>query len=142
MDAIEFLTKEHQKFKKHLSSIDDKSHKFETKLKMFDELGKDLIRHENMEHRVWYPHLKDDQRLDEKIRHLLKEEQHAEKAIKQLKSIKNQSEWEKKFSQFRSDVEHHAKEEENKLFIAVEKILNKSELEKIGEEMFKYKQTH
>ena len=142
MNAIDFLMKEHEKVRKILSDIENNSHHYETKRKMFDELGIDLIRHEEMEHKVWYPHFKNDTHLSNEVRHLLKEENYAKKAIKQLSELKTQSLWEEKFIKFKKDVEHHAQEEEQQLFPEVEKLLDTEELEKIGIEMHHFKQNY
>uniref|UniRef100_UPI0003698E9B hemerythrin domain-containing protein n=1 Tax=Legionella tunisiensis TaxID=1034944 RepID=UPI0003698E9B len=82
----------------------------------FENLCHDLIRHEAMEHKVWYPCLKDNEKLDSTVKHLLTEEKSAEEAIKEFDDIKTQQEWEKKFARFKNNVIRHAEEEENKLF--------------------------
>lgn len=116
MNAIDFLIKEHNKVRKLLTDISDKSHHYETKRTMFESLGNDLIRHETMEHKVWYPHFKNDRRLNEEVRHLVKEENFAEQEIKKLSKITTESAWNERFTQLKKDIEHHAKEEENQLF--------------------------
>ena len=139
MNAIIFLTKEHNKVRRTLADIIKKSHRYTTKKKMFSALCKDLITHENMEQKIWYPHFKKNKKLKNEVKHLLSEEKHAEKSIKKLKSIKTQEEWEEKFSKFKKSVEQHAYEEEHDLFPNVKRILDKSELEDIGKEMRKFK---
>ena len=139
MNAIDFLIKEHRQVKQTLADISDKSHREDTKKKMFDSLCHDLIRHETMEHQVWYPHFKNDKRLNETVRHLLSEEKSAEKAIKQFEKVETQKEWEEKFSKFKQAVEHHAHEEEHKLFPEVKKLLSEAQLEKIGKAMHEFK---
>ncbi len=142
MNAIDFLLKEHEHVRKVLSQIDEQSHHPETKRKMFKSLCQDLIRHETMEHKVWYPHFKNDTRLNETVKHLLVEEKVAEKILKQFDSIKSEEEWESKFSKLKRDVEHHANEEEQDLFPEVKKLLSDDELEKIGLDMYHFKQEY
>lgn len=139
MNAIDFLIKDHNKVRAMLSEISDNSHRYETKRKMFEALSEDLIRHETMEHKTWYPHFKNDIRLREEVKHLLKEENNAEKAIKQFEGITNQQAWEEKFIKFRKDVEHHAQEEEHELFPEVKKLLDNIELTMIGKKMQEFK---
>lgn len=142
MNAIDFLIKEHEHVRKTLSEIDDSSHRTDTKRKMFQSLCTDLIRHETMEHKVWYPHFKNDTRLNATVKHLLSEEKTAEKILKQFDDIKADEEWEEKFIKLKRDVEHHATEEEQKLFPEVKKLLNKDDLEKIGIEMYHFKMNY
>jgi hypothetical protein len=137
MNAILFLINEHEKVKHILADICDKSHKEETKLKIFHELAHHLIRHETMEQKIWYPHFKD--KLEDTVKHLISEEKSAAQAIIELEKIKNQNMWDEKFLKFKNDVEHHASEEEHKLFPNVKKILTEEELEKIGKEMYEFK---
>ena len=142
MDAISFLTKEHDKVRKTLRDISDESHRYETKKELFDSLCHDLIRHENMEHKIWYPHFKNSEKLEHTVKHLLKEEKSAEKAIKTFDNIATEKEWENKFAKFKKDVENHASEEEEKLFPNVAKILDKAELEEIGKKMLEFKREY
>ncbi len=142
MDAIKFLTKEHNKVKQKFKEIIDSKHSYETKRKMFVDLAENLLRHETMEHKVWYPHFKNDPRLDDTVKHLLKEEDHAEKAIKRLSEIDNEDSWQANFLQLKKEVEHHAAEEENKLFPQVEKLLSPSELQEIGKQMYDFKKQY
>src|SRR5437899_742586 len=88
MDAIKFLLKEHNKIRKTFTKIKKKSREV-TQKKIFDLLCKDLVRHEKMEQKIWYPYLKKHTHLKNKIKHLLKEEKTAAKAIKEFKKIKN-----------------------------------------------------
>lgn len=139
MNAITFLLREHDKVRRMLANINNKSRRYTTKRTMFHTLCQDLVRHETMEQKIWYPRLKKDKGLAEIIKHLLVEEKDAAKTIKKFKSIKTQEKWEEKFSEFKKDVEHHAAEEEKKLFPKVKKFLNEMELEKIGKEMRAFK---
>lgn len=142
MNAIDFLIKEHERVRTALADINNQSHHYETKKHLFNSLCNDLIRHETMEHQVWYPTFKNDSRLTDTVKHLLTEEKSAEKTIKQFDNIATQEAWEAKFIKFKKDVEHHASEEEKDLFPQVKKILSAEELEKIGKKMFEFKQNY
>ena len=142
MNAIDFLIKEHNKVRQVLADISDGSHRDTTKRKLFESLSHDLIRHETMEETVWYPRFKNDEKLDVRVKHLISEEKIAEKAIKKFDNIKTQQEWEKMFVKFKRDVEHHADEEEKKLFPNVRKILDENKLEEIGKQMREFKEKY
>ncbi|MBA2655703.1 MAG: hemerythrin domain-containing protein [Tatlockia sp.] len=142
MNAIEVLINEHDKVRATLQKISDSSQPFEKQKQMFENLSSEIIRHEQMEHTVWYPHFKNDKRLNETVHHLLIEENHAEKAIKKLSELNSPSTWDEHFEKFKTDVEHHAKEEEKELFPEVKKILSQEQLEKIGIEMNEFKKQY
>lgn len=139
MNAITFLIKEHDKVRRGLKEIGNKSHRYTTKKSLLNALCRDLLIHEDMEHKVWYPHFKNNKKLKAEVKHLLSEEKGAENAIKKLKAIKSEEEWEEKFYKFKKDVEHHAHEEEHKLFPNVEEMLDEDQLELIGKDMRKFK---
>jgi hypothetical protein len=140
MNAIEFLIKEHNQVRAMFADISDDNHKYETQRKRFDILSEELLRHENMEHSVWYPHFKN--KISPEVEHLLKEEAYAEKAIKYLQTLKSETAWKEHFLKLKSDVEHHATEEETLLFPEVEKLLSEQKLEEIGLQMYHYKKEH
>ncbi|PJD91316.1 MAG: hemerythrin [Legionella sp.] len=138
MNAIDFLIKEHNKVRSMFADINDDSHRFETQKKMFSLLADELIRHETIEHLVWYPHFKEN--LPDTVKHLLTEEKHAEKAIKKLETLKTEPTWKEHFIKLKNAVEHHAQEEEKKLFPEVKKLLSEKELNDIGLKMYEFKQ--
>lgn len=140
MNAIDFLISEHEQLRQTLMHISKDSIHEETKQKLFDSFCQALIRHEAMEHQVWYPYFQN--QLSNTVKHLLTEERHAERAIRQFDNLKTRQAWEKQFSKFRQEVEQHAKDEEKRLFPEVEKILSESDLEKIGVELYQYKKDH
>ncbi|HEV2614559.1 MAG TPA: hemerythrin domain-containing protein [Gammaproteobacteria bacterium] len=139
MNAIKFLLKEHDHVRRAFADISDASHRPQTKLKLFVSLCQELLVHEKMEQTVWYPRFNNEDKLKTIVQHLLSEEQSAEEAIKEFRKIISHDQWEEKFKRLRMDVEHHASEEENKLFPKVTSILDEEELEEIGEKMIKFK---
>ena len=142
MNAISFILKEHHKIRKSFAEIGKKSHRYTTKKAMFNALSRYLLRHETMEQTVWYPNFKNSKKIKNEVKHLLSEENHAEKVIKKLKTIKDEIEWEKSFTKFKKAVEQHAQEEEKKLFPNVRDILDKTELEQIGKKMWAFKRKY
>jgi iron-sulfur cluster repair protein YtfE (RIC family) len=142
MNAIDFLIKEHNQVRETLTQISNISSATKTREKLFHSLCTNLIRHEAMEHAIWYPCFRNNSQLNSAVRHLLSEEKHAERAIEHLKSIEQSQEWEKKFSQLKAEVEKHAQEEEQLFFPEARKLLSQDELEQIGLDMLHFKQDY
>ncbi len=138
MDAISFLIKEHNKVRRKLAVLNKESQLNATKKIRFISLCHDLILHETMEQKIWYPYFRNDKKLKKEVKHLLSEENHAAMAIKKFKSFKTKAQWDLHFAKLKKAVLLHAKEEEKKLFPNVKMILDKSELNAIGIEMHRY----
>lgn len=138
MDAILYLREEHSKFRKNLAEISKSKDPVKRKTK-FNAFCKDLLRHEIMEQKVWYPALRKNADLRETIQHLVSEEKAASQAMKKFKKVRFEFMWKLRFYKFKRDVDHHAKEEEQGLFPKVRKVLNKTELNALGTKMRKFK---
>lgn len=137
MDAIHFLKNEHKKVRLKFKVIAKKTRPYETRRKMFDKLCRELVIHETMEHKTWYPYFKKE--LKNVVKPLLNEEKSAAKAIKELKKLKTQEKWENKFVKFKKAVEKHAGQEEKKLFPKVKKLLDPASLKIIEKKMRAFK---
>lgn len=146
MNAIDFLVQEHNKVRTLFKDLNDPKHRAETQKKLFLIIADELTRHEAMEQTIWYPQLKGHKKWQEHIKHLKTEEHSAKKFMDKLKKISDAEDWQAGIKQLQEDVEHHAREEEEKLFPNVRKIVEEETLQRIGKEMkrFKedYKRTH
>lgn len=139
MNAIEFLTSEHNKVRKLISDISEPSHREKTKKSLFDVICHELLRHELMEQKIWYPKLAPYKDLTDTVQHLLSEEKKAEALMKEIKKIQALEEWEEKVEEFIHQVKHHANEEEKKLFPSVRNEVPSDLLIKIAKEMKEFK---
>jgi hemerythrin superfamily protein len=142
MNAIDFLIKEHNKVRSLFEDLNDPSHREETQKKIFLTIRDELLRHEEMEQKVWYPNLKAHKKWQEKIKHLKSEEHSAKKFIEKLKTNLNSDNWQQDVSHLQEEVEHHANEEETKLFPLVRETLDEEELQHLGEEMKEFKENY
>lgn len=138
MNAIDFLKKEHNRFRKMLRVISNTSDE-KSKVRKFNTLSTELIKHETMEQKAWYPTLKKQPDLRKIIKHLVAEEKSAGKAIKKFKKTEIGLIWKLKYYKLKYDIEHHAQEEEKELFPKVRKLFNKTELNELGKKMRKFK---
>jgi hypothetical protein len=137
MNAIDFLIKEHNRIQNLFIDIANESQRFEIQLMHFELLAQDLIRHEHMEHTLWYPHFKNI--LPDIVNSLIKEENKAEYEIKKMNELKTEATWLCHFTKFKKDVDRHLKKEQEKLFPEASRILSEAQLLEIGAEMVVYK---
>lgn len=138
MDAIELILNQHARIRKFLSQL-TKAKASHSLKKTFENLSAFLISHETMEQKVWYPFLKKNTKLTSTITHLINEEKTAAKAIAKIKKIKSVETFEEKIMELKSAVAHHAKEEETKLLPKAKKLIEETELKKIGKKMSEFK---
>ena len=138
MDAISYLRGEHAKFRKQLTAI-SKIKDEKIKRNKFAAFCQDLLRHEKVEEKIFYPVLRKDPEIRDLIKHLVAEEKSAAKAMAKIKKTTINLLWRLRFAKFKHDVDHHAKEEEQELFPKVRKFLNKTELNQLGTKMRKFK---
>lgn len=140
MNAISYLKSEHDRFRRTLTAI-SKAASIKTKKLKFDAFTQELIRHETMEQRVWYPFLQKNRELKKIIAHLVSEEKSTALAIKKFKKVGLDFMWELRYYKFKHDVEHHANEEEKELFPKVNEFISKEELNRLGKKMREFKAT-
>jgi hemerythrin-like domain-containing protein len=116
-----------------------------TKRKLVDEIIDELTVHAEMEETLCYPQFKevftkeDDKMVDEAY----VEHAGAKKLLSDLKSLQpDQPEFDATVKVLMEQVRHHIKEEENELLPTVEKEVPEEDLEKMGDEMVAFKESH
>lgn len=138
-DPIQIIMSDHKYIRESFGNLDKKLNSNVSESRsMFSNLKDFLKKHEDMEQSVWYPELEKKDELKSIIADLKKEEDAAGKAIKDIDDTKDDKEWVSKVKNLQKAVEHHASDEESKLFPKVKKAFNKDELVKIGEKLQKY----
>lgn len=143
MNAIEIILKDHEHIRQMFSQLDQNLDSNMTASKShFKNLKDFLVKHETMEQTLWYPELEKDAELKKVIALLKKEEMDAANAIKKIDQTKDPKEWVAKVKELKKAVEHHADDEETKLFPKVKAKLNQATLEEIGEKLKSYHTEH
>jgi hemerythrin-like domain-containing protein len=109
-----------------------------TRKKIIDEASRKLEVHAQLEERIFYPACQDLE--DEKARKMVGEslEEHliVKRLIKELQGLRGTDEkFEAKAVVLKESVEHHADEEEDDLFPAVEKEMDDDQLRELGRQM-------
>lgn len=138
MNAIQLILNHHARIRKYLATI-TKSKNYSSLKKTFDKLSAFLVSHEKMEEKVWYPFLKKNTKLKTTITPLINEEKSAAKTIANIKRLKSEEKFEAKLMELKLAVSHHAKQEETKLLPKARKMVEASELKKIGVKMREFK---
>jgi hemerythrin superfamily protein len=112
----------------------------EVRLKIFDQLKAELLLHTDAEEKTFYEALTSNDKTSKQITHAKEEHNEVKRLIIAIEkiSIKN-SEWLDTVKTLMQSVEHHVKEEENKLFALAKDSMNEEEIIAIGEEFSELK---
>lgn len=135
-DAIQIILKDHAYIRQAFGQLKGKlDTNYDESQAMFKKLQDFLVKHETMEETAFYPELKKNKNLSGIIDDLIKQEQQAAKALKDIDSITDKTQWVAKVKEIAKAVDHHATEEETKLFPKVRKEVDQRTLNDIGAKM-------
>lgn len=135
-DPVEIILFDHKQI---TQMIDQLNKNLDTNVKQsrsqFKTLQDFLVKHESMEQKTWYPQLEKNDQLQNIVTQLKDQEQDAEKALKEINSIKDDQAWVSKVKDFLKAVAQHANDEQTMLLPKVSQVLDKAKLDEIGKEM-------
>jgi hemerythrin superfamily protein len=136
MDAVEFLTKEHEEAKSLFEQIDAATDP-DTKQRLTTQVIAALRAHTKIEEEVLYPLIREEMKGGTKLfEEAMQEHQEAKKAMKELESSSpTDSEWSDHFEILMHGVLHHAKEEESEMFPKMRETFSQERLTELGEQL-------
>lgn len=107
-----------------------------TREELFHELKMNLDIHAHIEEGIFYPAVKEPKSTHAMTLEAYEEHHVVKQLLKELDGMeKNSDEWKAKLTVLKEIVEHHVKEEETEMFPKANKIISKSELAELAEEM-------
>jgi hemerythrin superfamily protein len=134
MNAIDLLKSQHREVEKLFSKI-DKAKDARTKQSLFGQIADALAGHAAIEEHQFYRAVKA-KRTEDILLESLEEHLGIKRVIADLLEISASDEtFDAKIKVLKEQVEHHVGEEESDLFPKVKKVLDKGELEALGEKM-------
>lgn len=128
MNAIELLKAQHTKVTKAL----DKMHEHGARAGEIDTIANELVAHMVIEEHIFYPHIR------ELMKDMINEsfEEHAVARFELARLLQSSgAETKTRALVLKELLEHHIEEEEEEMFPKVEKAIDASELETLGERM-------
>jgi hemerythrin superfamily protein len=129
MEIYEVLKQDHVEAKQLFNDL--QSGAGGDRQKLFGKLEKELTIHMEGEEKLFYPQLKG--KLADNITEAIEEHNKTREHLDQMKSAKDESEWQETLQELVEGVDHHIEEEESEIFQKARKILNKQQAEQIGE---------
>jgi len=139
---FDLLTEDHNKVKGLLAQLQETGDGAgKTRDKLFAEIKKDLDIHAEFEEQVFYPKARAATGMDDVIEDGLEEHSEAKELLSKLKTMNSTSaEWLDTVEELTEAVEHHAMDEEKKLFPKARKIMDDADAQSMAEEYLKIKQ--
>ena len=136
MDALEILRQDHQKVKELFKQGQQTQDKKQQK-QILKEIKAELETHARIEETIFYPAMEEHDELKDMVLESLEEHKQMKTILRELAKLSASSErFKPKFKVLKDDVEHHAEEEEEgKMFPIIRKLIQKDELEQLGEEL-------
>jgi hemerythrin-like domain-containing protein len=135
MNALELMKDDHQKLKKLLDETldakgrDERSH-------LIEHVRSELVVHERMEEQVFYPALRTHPKAKDIVLEGYEEHHVADVLLDELLDLPEDSDqWCAKVKVLKENIEHHIEEEEGPMFKVARKVLDREELESLGEQM-------
>lgn len=130
MDAIEFLTKDHDAVKALLAAANT----YDEMKTAVGEISRILETHTDLEERFFYSHFEKHERLGQ----LIQEAREQHDLVKQLlgaMKLQNGQEFEKNFQALRAEVQLHMTSEEGEIFPQAESLSDDATLARLGSEL-------
>ena len=136
MDVLELLKEDHQKVKKLFEQGQQTQDKKQQK-QIFKEIKSELERHTRLEETIFYPAMEEHDELKDMVLESLEEHKQVKTVLREMGKLSPNSEkFKPKFKVLKDNVEHHAEEEEEgKMFPKIRKVINRTELEELGQEL-------
>ena len=139
MDALELLQQDHKTVKELLRAATETDDSKKQR-QLFRDIRTELETHARLEETIFYPAMAEHEELKEMVLESIEEHKQVKTLLRdmgRLSSSKSCSEkFKAKLKVLNDNVEHHAEEEEEgKMFPQVRKLVDRAELEQLGEEL-------
>lgn len=135
MDVFQELKKDHQEVRQLFGKIEAlSSGARKTREDLFGKLKAELLRHAKAEEKAFYPRFRDQDQTHDLIEEAYSEHKHTEQMLERIEKMAVDSdEWMEAIKELKKEVEHHVREEENQLFPKARKLVDKNEIDSLGE---------
>ena len=140
MNALDLIKEDHKRLKKLLKeTLEAEGSQRDERM---DHLRTELVAHERMEEEVLYPRLRDEKKAREEVLEGYEEHHVADVILDELLEVPPETDlWKAKVKVLKENVEHHMDEEESELFKKARAVLDRDELEQLGERMEQIKRS-
>ncbi len=141
MDAFEMLVEDHEKVKKLLGELEETTERgVKTREELFAKIKQEMLVHETLEEEILYPALKEHEKTKEVSLEGYEEHHVVNEIMAELEETPVDDErWAAKFAVMKENVEHHIEEEEDEMFKKARQVLDKEQIDALGQRMHQRK---
>ncbi|HKP11743.1 MAG TPA: hemerythrin domain-containing protein [Blastocatellia bacterium] len=141
MNIIEMLKQDHQEAAAMMDRIESAGEGDPSVMTTFNQLKEALTLHTQIEEKIFYPALRNNDETEDQIEESFEEHQEVKDMLAEMSGLQGgNDEFMSMMSDLRESVEHHVEEEENELFPKAQQILGDSRLQEMGQQMMQMKQ--
>ena len=134
LDAISLLKRDHELVKDLMNKMAEEEDPDQLS-SMFEQLVDELSIHERIEEEIFYPALQRLPKAKEDVLEAFEEHHVVDEIVAEMDVETDDDRWQAKFTVMKENVEHHIKDEEDKLFTKAERLLGDEKLGALGVEM-------
>src|SRR5438128_2615328 len=139
MNALDLMKQDHKRLKKMLDQALEAEGGPQREALM-EHVRTELVAHERMEEEVFYPRLRNEEKARDSVLEGYEEHHVADVILDELLEVPPETDlWKAKVKVLKENVEHHMDEEESELFKKARAVLDRDELERLGDRMEKVK---
>ena len=137
MDALSLLKDDHNKVKKMLRELESTTERgVKTREDLFSKVKHELTVHEAIEEEILYPALKEHPKTKDIALEAYEEHHVVDTVMAEIEGVAYEDEtWGAKFKVMKENLEHHIEEEEGEMFKQARQVLDRDELNQLGETM-------
>jgi len=132
-DFFNMIRKDHQELKEMFSQLEKMpDSEYARREETFNKLKMELVPHMRGEEKAFYPVLRQNQQSKMDVMEAMEEHHIAEVSMMELDRMSKQEEfWAPKLMVFKELINHHIKEEEDKVFKDAEKVISHDQMQEI-----------
>ena len=135
MDALELLRSDHRKVKELFQQAQGAKDADQRK-QIFDQIDTELEIHAHIEETVFYPAVEQHEELQDLVEEALDEHEDVKTLLAEMEDLdEDGGDFDSKLTELMDNVEHHVEAEEGEMFPKVLQVMDKSTLERLGEEL-------
>jgi iron-sulfur cluster repair protein YtfE (RIC family) len=137
LDALTLLKDDHDKVKKMLGELDGTTERaLKTRPELLEKLKTSLTVHETIEEEILYPALREFSKTKAIALEGYEEHHVVDEIMAELEDTPAGDEtWAAKFTVMKENLEHHIEEEETDMFPKARQVMDRSELNELGDRL-------